>query len=175
VDNSRNQAEHLLMMLTNECKRGEHATEAVPPARLHEKMFANYRKWCQSLGTAPNFTPLESGRSHLAKIDDMLVFLLVWGESANLKHMPECICYLFHKTMSDHLSLAAKGRRAVQNVTFYPGYFLDMVVTPIYEVVATSMKGETQSCLLILCIVHHAPCLLIWTALLMHILSRSQG
>lgn len=136
------------MMLTNECKRGEHATEAVPPARLHGKIFANYVKWCQSLGISPNFTPAESGRSHLAKIDDMLVFLLVWGESANLKHMPECLCYLFHKTMEDHLSLAARGHRAAQNVTFYPGYFLDMVVTPIYEVVAASMKGVCSISLL---------------------------
>jgi hypothetical protein len=49
---------------------------------------------------------------------------------------------LYHKTMQDHLSLAAKKHSAGQNVNFYPGYFLDMVVTPIYDVVATSLKGK---------------------------------
>ena len=144
MDNSRNQAEHLLMMLTNECRRGEQATEAVPASRLHQKVFANYRKWCQAVGTTPNFTPVESGRSHLARIDDILVFLLVWGESANLKHMPECLCYLYHKTMQDHLSLVTKKNYATSNVNFYPGYYLDMVVTPIYEVVARSLKGKSM-------------------------------
>lgn len=146
VDNSRNQAEHLLMLLTNECKRGEHVNPSVPPTRLHEKLFSNYIKWCQSVGTVPNFTPIESGRAYLAKIEDMLVFLLVWGESANLKHMPECLCYLYHKTMHDHLSLAAKKHYAANNVNFYPGYFLDMVVTPIYDVVAASMKAKGDHC-----------------------------
>jgi callose synthase len=130
------------MLLTNECKRDDHANPSLPPARLHEKLFSNYTKWCKSLNIKPNFTHPESGRTHLAKIEDILVHLLVWGESANLKHMPECLCYLYHKTMQDHLSLAAKKHYAAQNVNFYPGYFLDMVVTPIYDVVAASLKGN---------------------------------
>ena len=153
------------MMLANECKRGEQATEGVAPDRLHGKMFANYKKWCKALGTTPNFTPVESGRSHLAKINDMLVFLLVWGESANLKHMPECLCYLYHKTMQDHLSLVAKRNYAAMNVKFYPGYFLDMVVTPIYDVVASAAKCETRKLLVLyrtdndyLCCVYVAKC-----------------
>jgi callose synthase len=128
------------MLLTNECQKGEHVNPLIPPARLHDKMFSNYVKWCTHLDVAPQFSPIESGRSYLAKIEDMLVFLLVWGESANLKHMPECLCYLYHKTMQDHLSLVAKKHYAAKNVNFYPGYFLDMVVTPIYDVVAASMK-----------------------------------
>lgn len=128
------------MLLTNECKRDDHVNPSLPPSRLHEKLFSNYVKWCNSLGISPNFTPTESGRVYLAKIEDMLIYLLVWGESANLKHMPECLCYLYHKTMHDHLSLVSKKNYASNNVNFYPGYFLDMVVTPIYDVVATSMK-----------------------------------
>jgi callose synthase len=130
------------MLLTNECKRDDYGNPSLSPYRLHEKLFSNYIKWCKSLGIRPNFTPPEAGRAYFAKIEDMLIHLLVWGESANLKHMPECLCYLYHKTMQDHLSLAAKKHSAGQNVNFYPGYFLDMVVTPIYDVVATSLKGK---------------------------------
>ena len=148
VDNSRNQAEHLLMMLTNETQKGDHLNPALPPQRLHRKLFRNYVKWCDSLGVDYHFTPLEhaSGRSYAARIEDMLVYLLVWGEAANLKHMPECLCYLYHKTMADHLSLAMKKHFASNNVVFYPGYFLDMVVTPIYEVVSKSMKSGRDHC-----------------------------
>ena len=143
VDNSRNQAEHLLMMLTNETQHGDHLHPNLPPQRLHRKLFRNYNKWCESLGVEPHFTSVEHtyGKSYAARIEDMLVFLLVWGEAANLKHMPECLCCLYHKTMEDHLSLAAKKHFASNNVVFYPGYFLDMVVTPIYDVVCKSLKS----------------------------------
>jgi hypothetical protein len=148
VDNSRNQAEHLLMMLTNETQRGDHVTPSLPPQRLHQKLFRNYTKWCESLGVQPHFTPVEHtyGKSYAARIEDMLVFLLVWGEAANLKHMPECLCCLYHKTMQDHMSLSTKKHVASSSVVFYPGYFLDMVVTPIYEVVSKSLKSGGDHC-----------------------------
>lgn len=148
VDNSRNQAEHLLMMITNETQRGDHLNPSLPPQRLHQKLFRNYTKWCESLGVEPCFTPVEHtyGKSYAARIEDMLIFLLVWGEAANLKHMPECLCFLYHKTMKDHLSLSMKKHFASNNVVFYPGYFLDMVVTPIYDVVSKSLKSGGDHC-----------------------------
>jgi callose synthase len=126
------------MLLANESSGSDYENLSLATDRLHKKLFSNYTKWCQSLGITPNFTSPEPGSGYLGQIDDLLVYLLVWGESANLKHMPECICYLYHKTMHYHLLLV---QRKHQNVVFYPGYFLDMVVTPIYEVVSSSMKG----------------------------------
>ena len=66
----------------------------------------------------------------------MLVFLLVWGEAANLKHLPECLCFLYHKTMQEHIINCSRGHHPYA----YPGFFLDMVVSPIYDVVAASLK-----------------------------------
>ena len=66
----------------------------------------------------------------------MLVFLLVWGEAANLKHLPECLCFLYHKTMQEHIINSSRGHHPYA----YPGFFLDMVVSPIYDVVAASLK-----------------------------------
>ena len=28
---------------------------------------------------------------------EIMLFLLIWGEAANIRHMPECLCFLFHK------------------------------------------------------------------------------
>ena len=54
VDSSRNQAEHLLFMLTNETEAKDTKLND-PPQRLHEKMFNNYIKWCDRMGTPPLF------------------------------------------------------------------------------------------------------------------------
>lgn len=135
VDSSRNQAEHLLMMLTNETADDDTALTA-PCIRLHTKLFSNYQKWCDRMGTPPLFANRLPGKKHVAYIEDMLVFLLIWGEGANLRHLPECLCFIYHKTMADHVIRSGTPRTGWK----YPGFFLDMVVTPIYEVVAADLK-----------------------------------
>jgi callose synthase len=135
VDNSRNQAEHLLMMLTNEYSHTDTNLSGAA-ARLHTKIFSNYRKWCDRMGTPPLFSKKSNGRAYAAFVEDALVFLLVWGEAANLKHLPECLCFLYHKTMQEHIINSSRG----VSPSTYPGFFLDMVVTPIYDVVAASLK-----------------------------------
>jgi callose synthase len=135
VDSSRNQAEHLLMMLTNEMTAEDRKLNE-PPLRLHKKMFSNYRKWCDRMGTPPIFCNPISGKRYVGYIEDMLVFLLIWGECANLRHLPECLCFLYHKLMSEYVDRTESSTS--RNV--YPGYFLDMVITPVYEVISKSMK-----------------------------------
>ena len=136
VDNSRNQAEHLLMVLCNECRFGEHILTE-PPARLHRKFFNNYRKWCASMGVQPTFVKKHPGKAFAAQIEDILLYLLIWGEAANIRFMPEALCFLFHKTMEVHIN--DNNRR---KTILYPGFFLDHVITPIYEVVASGLKGK---------------------------------
>jgi callose synthase len=135
VDNSRNQAEHLLMMITNESSPSDSNLSGAA-ARLHSKIFANYRKWCDRMGTPPLFCKRSNGKAYAAFVEDFLVYLLVWGEAANLKHAPECLCFLYHKTMQEHIINSSRG----VSPSTYPGYFLDMVVTPIYDVIAESLK-----------------------------------
>lgn len=78
-------------------------------------------------------------------IEDVLMFLLIWGEASNLRHMPECLCCLFHKTMQEHIVWKSRNKGSQLNGAMsreenrYPGYFLDMVITPIYDVVAESL------------------------------------
>ena len=88
------------------------------------------------MGTPPLFSKRTTGKAYAAYLEDMLVFLLVWGESANLKHLPECLCFLYHKTMQEHIINTSRGHHPYT----YPGFFLDMVVSPIYDVVSASLK-----------------------------------
>ena len=61
VDNSRNQAEHLLMLLCNECGPAD-GNLSLAAARLHTRLFANYRKWCDRMGTPPLFSKRSTGK-----------------------------------------------------------------------------------------------------------------
>lgn len=167
VDSSRNQAEHVLMMLTNEIEKTDYGNYLKPVVRLHNKLFSNYMKWCYHIGTTPlsfhmykkrqsystlytdhghgNYSTVDDEIGNDAEatetnydklIDDILLWLLIWGEAGNMKHMPESLCYLFHKTLTDkRYFLSLSDSREM-----YPGYYLDMVVTPIYEVIQTGLS-----------------------------------
>jgi callose synthase len=149
VDNSRNQAEHFLMLLSNETDETDKYVFA-PALRLHIKFFSNYRKWCARMGVKPLLMKdLVVSNSFEHVVEDILVYLLIWGEAANLRHLPECLCFLFHKIMKEHVNKMYRGNGHITpkhspkhfaGVSAYPGYFLDMIVTPIYEVVAESLQ-----------------------------------
>lgn len=149
VDNSRNQAEHVLMMLVNEINASDGNSLSGSPQRLHAKIFSNYKKWCKRMIVKPLFCKLSSAYSSALSnkvysmyIEDILMFFLIWGEAANLKHMPECLCFLFHKTMLEHIENQSNIKN-IQNDS-YPGFFLDMCITPIYEVVSKSLNNNSD-------------------------------
>lgn len=152
VDNTRNQAEHLIMLLFNETKPSDKIV-SVPALRIHRRMFQNYCKWCERLAVRPlllkDLSPI---KTHDVLIEDMLLFLLIWGEAANLRHLPECLCFLFHKIMEEHLEgrfVIGTGGTASSPVNNgdserYAGYFLDMIVTPIYEEISKSLSKNVD-------------------------------
>ena len=69
-----------------------------------------------------------------------MLWLCIWGESGNLRHMPECLCFLFHKMMQHNVSMKLGGG---DTPNLYGGHFLDHVVTPIYEVITRKSKGRS--------------------------------
>lgn len=144
VDNSRNQAEHLLLMLYNETSSADKLVSG-PALRIHQKLFANYRKWCSRMGVNPFLMKdMSAVKSFELLIEDILMYLLIWGEAANLKHMPESLCFILHKIMQEHIERKYSGNGQLQGAPKYPGFFLDMVVTPMYEVVAEAMKKPSD-------------------------------
>ncbi|CAN0431472.1 unnamed protein product, partial [Ectocarpus sp. 12 AP-2014] len=84
----------------------------------------------------------DSGRDKLeedALMMDLMLWLCMWGEAGNLRHMPECLCFLFHKMMQHNMAMKQGGG---DTPNLYGGYFLDHVVTPIYEVITRKKKRD---------------------------------
>lgn len=89
-----------------------------PVQYLHDKLFANYRRWAHTLGircvffnntAALGIPPGQGSRpgaqwyqteDGLCKLYDVVLWFLIWGEAGNLRHMPECLCFLYHKVSS---------------------------------------------------------------------------
>jgi hypothetical protein len=170
-DSCRNQCEHLLMILSNEVRPNEMSSESegsrlknrvAPVARLHARLFFNYRLWCERMSVVPAITendlnaplpaPVSSdsstrSRSTVASfrgtdkspvgynkyLKELLLWLFIWGEAGNLKHMPECICFLFHKT---------KTQKHHFPPGIYVGFYLDAIVSPVYKVLAKELSRK---------------------------------
>ena len=138
----RNQAEHLLILLSN--NRRYMSSHILPPSvqppspihALHAKVFSNYVKWCRAMGIAPHFSKMNTSMNAppavASRVVDLVLFFCLWGEGSNLRHMPECLWFLYHKTMEEYI----KSEGYTQTRSLYAGHFLDFVVTPIYTIAA---------------------------------------
>jgi len=144
----RNQAEHLLILLSN--NRRYMSSHILPPSvqppspihALHAKVFSNYMKWCRAMSVPPNFSKLNTSMSAPpavgSRVIDLVLWFCVWGEAANIRHMPECLWYLYHKMMEEY----TRSEGFSQTRSLYAGNFLDNVVAPIYDIVFKNMKSK---------------------------------
>lgn len=150
----RNQAEHILVLLSN--NRRYMNSHILPPAlqppspihALHAKVFSNYMKWCRYQGVPPHFSRATSASlagmaappSVASRVVDLVLFFCVWGEACNIRHMPECLWFLYHKMMEEYTATDSNMNGYPQVVgggrSLYAGHFLDYVVTPIYKIVS---------------------------------------
>ncbi|WCJ39410.1 callose synthase 5 [Euphorbia peplus] len=154
-DNVRNQREHLILLLANNHTRlnpkpeplnklDERAVDAVM-----QKLFKNYKNWCKFLGRKHSLR-LPQGQPEIQqrKILYMGLYLLIWGEAANVRFMPECLCYIFHNMAYELHGLLAGNVSIVTGENIKPSYggddeaFLRKVITPIYCVI----KQEANKC-----------------------------
>ncbi|KAK8637221.1 hypothetical protein V6N13_064645 [Hibiscus sabdariffa] len=148
-DNVRNQREHLILLLANNHIRLHPKPE--PLNKLDEravdtvmsKLFKNYKTWCKFLGRKHSLRlPQGSQEIQQRKILYMGLYLLIWGEAANVRYMPECLCYIFHNMAYELHGLLAGNVSIVTGENIKPSYggddeaFLRKVITPIYCVVA---------------------------------------
>jgi callose synthase len=138
----RNQAEHLLILLSN--NRRYMSSHILPPSvqppspihALHAKVFSNYVKWCRAMGVMPHFSKMNTSMNAppavASRVVDLVLFFCTWGEGCNLRHMPECLWFLYHKMMEEYV----KSEGYTQTRSLYAGHFLDNAVNPIYSIVA---------------------------------------
>ncbi|KAG8383820.1 hypothetical protein BUALT_Bualt04G0053600 [Buddleja alternifolia] len=154
-DNVRNQREHLTLLLANihirlipkpepQNKLDDRAVEA-----LMNKLFKNYKTWCKFLGKKHSLR-LPQGQQEVQqrKILYMGLYLLIWGEAANVRFMPECLCYIFHNMAYELHGLLAGNVSIVTGENIKPSYggddesFLRKVITPIYRVIEKESKKD---------------------------------
>ena len=153
-DNVRNQAEHCLMLLANLLAQQPPGGDAAATAAacdvralktLHGKLFANYRQWCAALETQPQFAPsAPEGDLCGGAATDLVLWLCVWGEAGNLRHMPECCCFLYHSAAAEWRSTPDGEKQGDRGASLYPGHWLDSVVAPVYDVVSASMLRKSD-------------------------------
>lgn len=139
-DNVSNTREHLILLLADNHIRLNPKPE--PLNKLDEravdvvmsKLFKNYKIWCKFLGREHSLRlPQGSQEIQQGKILCMGLYLLIWGEAANVRLMPDCLCYLFHNMAYELHGLLAG------NVSIVTGEndeaFLRKVITPLYRVI----------------------------------------
>ncbi|XP_028190984.1 putative callose synthase 8 [Glycine soja] len=153
--NVANQREHLILLLANMQTRQTHNQTSVLKLgeggvdELMRKFFKNYTNWCKFLERKSNIRlPLVKQEAQQYKILYIGLYLLIWGETANLRFMPECLCYIFH-----HMAYELHGilSGAISLTTWekvMPAYggetesFLNNVVTPIYTVIRQEVANS---------------------------------
>ncbi|KAH1108877.1 hypothetical protein J1N35_012645 [Gossypium stocksii] len=148
-DNVSNQREHVVLLLANEQSR--HSIPEEPEPKLDEaavqkvflKSLDNYIKWCNYLCIQPVWSNLDSV-SKEKKILLVSLYFLIWGEAANIRFLPECLCYIFHH-MAREMDEALRQQIAQPaNSCSEDGVvsFLDQVITPLYDVVAAEAANN---------------------------------
>ncbi|KAJ1389752.1 Glycosyl transferase, family 48 [Sesbania bispinosa] len=156
-DNVRNQREHLVLHLANAQMRltpppdNIDTLDATVLRRFRKKLLKNYTSWCSYLGKKSNIWISDNRRagseSDLRReLLYVSLYLLIWGEAANLRFVPECICYIFHN-MANELNRILEdyidentGQPVMPKISG-ENAFLNFVVKPIYE----TIKREVDS------------------------------
>ncbi|KAK7374973.1 hypothetical protein VNO80_08417 [Phaseolus coccineus] len=161
--NVANQREHLILLLANVHIRQFPQPDQQPKlderalTEVMNKLFKNYKKWCKYLGREssillPPTIPQEV--QQLIKLLHTGLYLLIWGEAANLRFMPECLCYIYHHMAIELHGVLPDFLSPMTKEKLKPAYggeeeaFLRKVVTPIYNVIAKeaarSKKGRLK-------------------------------
>eukprot|EP00850_Spirogloea_muscicola_P001766 SM000006S19531 [mRNA] locus=s6:1319148:1331519:- [translate_table: standard] len=156
-DSVRNQREHLILLLAN-----THVRQLPAPDPLHKmddravselyvKTFDNYKKWCRFLGHKPNLSlPDASVEKQQRKLLYVGLYLLIWGEAANLRFLPECLCYIFHNMAWEVIGMIMGNVSKATGENIKPAYgggdesFLRNIVTPIYDVIRKEAQNNGE-------------------------------
>ena len=141
--NVENQFEHFAVLFTNKFARiatrcdsaGEHtAARTLALGELHGQLTENYILWTAMTGARDERFGDE--RNDDGMVRDIALFLMLWGEAANLRHLPEFLAYCFGQLL--------RRERSGHN----DKSFLDLV-KPLYNVIAASMTAKNAKGILL--------------------------
>ncbi|OMP02607.1 Glycosyl transferase, family 48 [Corchorus capsularis] len=148
-DNVSNQREHIVLLLANEQSRLGIPEETEPKLdeaavqKVFLKSLDNYIKWCNYLCIQPVWSNLDTVTKE-KKLLFVSLYFLIWGEAANIRYLPECLCYIFHHMVRemDEILRQEIAQPASSCCSENGVSFLDQVITPLYEVVAAEAANN---------------------------------
>ncbi|KAI3968969.1 hypothetical protein MKX01_001446 [Papaver californicum] len=156
-DNVANQREHLILLLANVHIRQFPKPDQQPKlderalTEVMKKLFKNYKKWCKYLDRKSSlWLPTIQQEVQQRKLLYMSLYLLIWGEAANLRFLPECLCYIYHHMAFELYGMLAGNVSPMTGENVKPAYggeeeaFLNKVVTPIYDTIAKEAERSKQ-------------------------------
>ncbi|VVB07525.1 unnamed protein product [Arabis nemorensis] len=152
-DNVSNQRENLVLLLANVQSRKFPNEE---PPELEEgtldtvmgNVLENYIRWYKFLDLKDSkWSPhIEEEKIRQRKLLYIGLYLLIWGEAANIRFMPECLCYIYHHMAFELFEMLERRVNEETRKPAKPAYggedeaFLKNVVTPIYQTIAKEAK-----------------------------------
>ncbi|XP_031373248.1 callose synthase 2-like [Punica granatum] len=156
-DNVANQREHVILLLANVHIRHFPKLDQQPKlddralTEVMKRLFKNYKKWCKYLNRKSSlWLPTIQQEVQQRKLLYMGLYLLIWGEAANLRFMPECLCYIYHHMAFELYGMLAGTVSSMTGERIKPAYggedeaFLKKVITPIYNTIAQEAKRNRE-------------------------------
>ncbi|KAJ8761449.1 hypothetical protein K2173_001582 [Erythroxylum novogranatense] len=160
-DNVRNQREHIVLHLANAQMRLDpppsipDTLDAAVLRRFRKKLLENYTSWCSFLGRKSQATiGKRSKNNNNNSLPDLrrellyvALYLLIWGESGNLRFMPECLCYIYHHMAMELNDFIDQRIDPNTGSPFVPSIFgecayLKCIVMPIYQTIKTEVESS---------------------------------
>ncbi|KAL8123352.1 hypothetical protein AgCh_011353 [Apium graveolens] len=151
-DNIRNQRENVIMIIANAQSRLGIPTESDPKidekavTEVFLKVLDNYIKWCKYLRIRLVWNSLEAINRD-RKLFLVSLYFLIWGEAANVRFLPECICYIFHQMAKELDAILDHGEAnpaasciGENNSVSY----LQHVISPIYNTISKEAERNNN-------------------------------
>lgn len=140
-DNIRNQRENVVLALANTQSRLGIPSGADPKlderaiTEVFLKVLDNYIKWCKYLRIRLVWNSIQAINKD-RKLFLVSLYFLIWGEAANVRFLPECICYIFHHMSRELDAILDRGEASPAKSCVGESNtvsFLAQVIQPIYD------------------------------------------
>uniref|UniRef100_A0A6M2EI67 1,3-beta-glucan synthase n=1 Tax=Populus davidiana TaxID=266767 RepID=A0A6M2EI67_9ROSI len=151
-DNVRNQRENVVLAIANAQSRLGIPLQADPKIdekainEVFLKVLDNYIKWCKYLRKRLAWNSIEAINRD-RKLFLVSLYYLIWGEAANVRFLPECICYIFHHMAKELDAILDHGEanRAASCITERGSVsFLEQIICPIYHTIAAEAERNNN-------------------------------
>jgi len=110
---------------------------------VFSKALDNYIKWCSYLPLRPVWNNTDSLTKE-KKLLYVCLYYLMWGEAANVRFLPEGLCYIFHHLARELEEILRKqtaepAESCSSNVSVS---FLENVISPLYDIIAAEAANN---------------------------------